>query len=579
MRKIFVAILCVFALTVQMPLPNLDAEQAFQPYEEQQTFQEQQVFLKQQIQSTKTGFLPRLRSIREYRQDHRGTVVTTGPTETQQVGMDILERGGSAVDAALSSALARIAHNMGWIVSYAGIYEMVYYEASTGRVYSLNACFKNSLEEDDILSIPLSGIPNARAVLVPGFMAGVEAAHERFGRLPWADLFQPAIDIAENGFPLTSWMIDVIKENWDVLGVLPEARNIFLKRRYGLFRGYEPGDIFIQPELAHTLRQVASQGADYMYTGAWGRRFVNIIQREGGKIIMRDMEEYGPVWADPIHITYNGYDIHALGYPSNGAMNVVISLNMMEHANLMNLPHASESAEALYRLMYSSRVGEFFYPPYTPELLDIYIPEGNYSYESLANKENARLIWDRIESGEWPSIESQIAQRGYIRPSHSEAIIAMDAQGNVAAVCHTINADRWGNSGIFVDGVSIPAPAYHQIHRMDKCGPGAYVPDTTNPVLVLRDGLPVYASSCIGSDLHSATVQNLYNQLNFDMSMSESRATPKFQTIAWDRGLQQKVQYGQFSESLLDGVRARGLDILMVNDYASEYWIGLRIRH
>jgi gamma-glutamyltranspeptidase/glutathione hydrolase len=592
MRKIFLAILCVFTLALQTPFHTLDARQAYQSPEDQLSLLKQQkafptekekLALRGQneppVLRADRGFKPGLKPVREYRQDNWGIVVTTGPSLTQEVGMDMLARGGSAADAALASALARIAHNMGWIVSYAGIYMMVYYEARTGKVYSLNACFKNPLEEDDFLTIPRSGIPNARAVLVPGFMAGVEAAHDRFGRLPWADLFQPAIAIAENGFPLESWMIDVIRENWDVLGVLPEARNIFLKRRYGLFRGYEPGDIFIQPELAHTLRQVASRGAEYMYTGEWGRHFVNIIQREGGKIIMRDMEEYEPVWADPTHIAYNGFDVHALGEPSNGAMNVIVSLNMMEHANLMNLPHASESAEALYRLMYSSRVGEFFYPPYTPEVLEMYIPEGDYSYANRPNKENARLIWERIESGEWPYIESQIATQGYMRPSHSEAIIAVDAQGNVAAVCHTINADRWGNSGIFVDGVSIPGPAYHSIHRMDKAGPGAYVPDTTNPVLVLRDGLPVYASSCIGSDLHSATVQNLYNQLNFDMSMSESRATPKFQAVAWDRGRQQKVQHGQFTQSLLDAVEARGLEILMVNDYASEYWIGLRIRH
>jgi len=219
MRKIFIAVLCVFIMTVQAPLHNMDAQQAQQ---------EQQA---QQAQSTKRDLKPGLRSLREYAQDNRGIVVTTGPTETQQVGMDMLERGGSAVDAALASALARITHNMGWIVSFAGIYMMVYYESSTGKVYSLNACFKTPLEEDDPLSIPRFGIPNARAVLVPGFMAGVQAAHDKFGRLPFADLFQPAIDIAENGFPLTSWMIDIIRDNWDVLGILPETWNIFLKRR------------------------------------------------------------------------------------------------------------------------------------------------------------------------------------------------------------------------------------------------------------------------------------------------------------------------------------------------------------
>jgi gamma-glutamyltranspeptidase/glutathione hydrolase len=552
MRRIFAAVLFIFVVAVQAPLGNLDARQ-------------------DQVRN-------RRRPIHDYFQDNRGTIVTTGPELTQQVGVDILDRGGSAADAVIASALARITHNIGWIVSFAGIFELVYYEASSGKVYSLNACFKNPLEEDSFLTIPRYSIPNARGVLVPGFMAGVEAAHDRFGRLPFADLFQPAIDIAENGFPLPGWILDYIRDNWDILGVLPETRNIFLKRPYGLFRMYEPNDIFTQPVLANTLRQVASQGAEYMYTGEWGQHFVNIIQREGGVMTMRDMEEYEPVWADPTHTTYNGFDIHALGPPSNGAMNVVISLNMMEIANLMDLPHVSQSAEALYRLMYSSRVGEFFYPPYTPEVLATLLPEGDFSYENQANKENARLIWEKIESGEWPAIELQLARRGYQRPSHSEAIIAVDGRGNVAALCHTINADRWGNSGIFVDGVSIPAPSYHQIERMDKVGPGGYVPDTTNPVIVLRNGRPAYASSCIGSDLHSATVQNLYNQLNFDMTMSESRATPKFQSVDWSSGMAMKVQTGQFSQSLLDGVEARGLNIRLVNEYASEYWIGVRIR-
>jgi hypothetical protein len=88
----------------------------------------------------------------------------------------------------------------------------------------------------------------------------------------------------------------------------------------------------------------------------------------------------------------------------------------------------------------------------------------------------------------------------------------------------------------------------------------------------------VYVSSCIGSDLHSATVQNLYNMLNFDMTMAESRATPKFQSIAWDNALRQKVQQGQFSPQLLEAVEAMGLGILTVNEYASEYWIGLRLQ-
>jgi gamma-glutamyltranspeptidase/glutathione hydrolase len=453
---------------------------------------------------------------------------------------------------------------------------MVYYEASTGKVYSLNACFKTPLEEYDPLTIPDGSIPNARGVMVPGFMAGVQAAHDRFGKLPFQEVFQPAIDLAENGFPLSTGRLNLIRDNWDVLGVLPETRNVFLKRRYGLFRGYQVGDLFKQPELAHTLRQVASQGAQYMYTGDWGQHFVEIVRREGGKMTLRDMEEYEPVWADPAHTTLNGYDIHALGYPSLGAMNVVLGINLMECANLAAFGHCSSSADALYRLMYCSRVGEFFYLPYAPEIIKTHIPDGDFSYEFRANKENAQLIWARIENGEWPAIERHIARSGQSPPSHSEAIVAMDTEGNVVAFCHTINANNWGNSGIFVDGVSIPAPSYHQRTRIQKVGPGAYLPDTTNPILVLQNGIPVVASSCIGSDLHSATVQNLYNMLLFDMNMSQSRATGKFQSLDWSR-LNMKVRRGAFSQSLIDAVQAMGMGITLVDNWASEYWIGLRI--
>jgi gamma-glutamyltranspeptidase/glutathione hydrolase len=505
-----------------------------------------------------------------------GRLISTGPSQAVQVGTDILDRGGSAVDAALASALARITLDMGHIVSFAGIYEMVYYEASSGKVYSLNACFKIPLEEQNPLRIPESGIPNARGVMVPGFMAGVQAAHDRFGKLSFQDVFQPAIDLAENGFPLPGWQLNLIRDHWHVLGVLQETRNIFLKRRYGLFRGYEAGDIFIQPELAHTLRQVVSQRGEYMYTGDWGRHFVDIVRREGGNITLRDMEEYEPVWGDPLHTTFHGYDIHALGFPSLGAMTAVLGINLMECTNLAAFDHCSRSADALYRLMCCSRAGEFFKFPYASEIAKIHLPEGDFSYEALTKKETARLIWAKIESGEWPDIERHIAQAGHYPPGHSEAIIAADAEGNVAAVCHTINTDHWGNSGIFVDGVSVPAAGYFQQTRIQRAGPGAYLPDTTNPVLVLRNGIPAVASSCIGSDLHSATVQNLYNMLLFDMNMSQSRATGKFQSIDWST-LNLKVRRGAFSQSLIDAVQNMGLGITLVDNWASEYWIGMRL--
>jgi gamma-glutamyltranspeptidase/glutathione hydrolase len=205
--------------------------------------------------------------------DPRGTVspvfINTMGQRGYHVGMDMLNRGGSAVDAVLAGAITDITRDMGLVISFAGIMEMLYYEASTGLVHSLNAGFKTLWNENDPLTIPTGGYPNSRAVLVPGFMAGVQAAHDRFGELPFETLFEDAIDLAENGFPIGHRRVEHIKRMWHVLGSTQEGRRIFLKPKYGLFRGYEAGDTFRQPELAATLCQVAARGADYMYSGAW----------------------------------------------------------------------------------------------------------------------------------------------------------------------------------------------------------------------------------------------------------------------------------------------------------------------
>jgi gamma-glutamyltranspeptidase/glutathione hydrolase len=288
------------------------------------------------------------------------------------------------------------------------------------------------------------------------------------------------------------------------------------------------------------------------------------------------MADYRPSWAVPARTTYLDHELNALGWPSLGAMNIVVAVNLMECSELPRFDHYSRSADALYRLIYCSRVGEFLYHTYAPEIIKLYIPEGDFTYAHLADKKTARLIWDKIVSGEWPSIERDIAIHGSAGTGHSEGIISVDREGNVAAVCHTINCDYWGNTGIFIDGVSVPGAAYYQRPLEGQVGPGAYLPDTTNPCLVLKGGRPVIASTCIGSDMNSATVQNLYNLLLFDYSWSESRALPKFQSVAWTGSMGQKVRRNEFPQALLDAVEAMGMDIVLVDDWSSDYWIGWR---
>ncbi len=227
----------------------------------------------------------------------RGVIVGTSNALAIRAGFEALKQGGSAVDAALVTSLAQIALNAGAAVSYAGVLAMMCYEASTGELHSLNAGYNVPRKETDPLSIPRFE-PSGRSALVPGFMAGVQAAHSRFGRLPLETLFEPAIHFAQEGFRISDALAGRIAMNRSVLSRLPEARRIFAREDGELV---VEGDWFHQPELAETLRAVAAEGADYMYRGPWATKLVQVVQREGGKMVFDDLAAYEVIWPEPVH--------------------------------------------------------------------------------------------------------------------------------------------------------------------------------------------------------------------------------------------------------------------------------------
>jgi gamma-glutamyltranspeptidase/glutathione hydrolase len=257
-------------------------------------------------------------------------------------------------------------------------------------------------------------------------------------------------------------------------------------------------------------------------------------------------------------------------------MNVIQAFNLLDCAGVADLPHYSQSAEALYRMIYGLRISQLFDMPYTPEVINDYIPEGDFSYHGRQTKESAQLIWNKVLSGEWPDIELEVFSRGYTDPGgHSEALIAVDNGGNVAVVCHTINVDNWGNCGIFVGGVSAAGAASEQQIRIQKTGPGNPLPDTTNPVLVTKEGSPYLAASCIGSDLHTAMVQNVFNVIQFHMSTDMAFDSPKILSLGSQ--MRQRIPGNVFPQALLDAVQAMGIPIELVDDLGSHYWIGVRL--
>lgn len=500
-----------------------------------------------------------------------------------RVGEEALRQGGSAVDAVMSVALAQIVLGGGAVISFFGILALMHYDAASGDVSSLNAGWNTVLGEDDPLSIPgklnpaadgvanmmLAGEPSGRTAMVGGFMRGLEAAHRRFGKLPFARLFDAAIELAEDGFEVSAGLARYIDIRKTDLARLPETRSIFFKDDGA---PYVEGDHFRQPALAETLRRVANEGADYMYKGSWAARCVEAVQRDGGKMTMEDLAAYRPIWSAPATIEREGHMIAVLGEPCEGSVNLIESLNLAEVAGIKELGHWSTSAESLVRLAKCcAAIGGMRYESEE---------EQQKSFPGLDMRRAARLT--REHAAElWAQLEEQAPIRFLPKGTHSDVVVAVDADGNMAALCHSINCLIWGQTAIVVDGVSIGDPAAYMQSMVAATPPGAQLPNPIEVGLVLKDGQADIAWSSMGVGLHYQTTQSLLNVIDFGMTIEEAADAPRLLLPISPDGSQRelilRVVDGEFPDEVLD---ATGLEIKSIPPaearFAQGLWVAVR---
>ena len=439
-----------------------------------------------------------LRGPAGYRRFARACVTaSTGPLGSY-AGRRALEEGGSAVDAVLTTAFTQIASAAGCWVSFAGLLTMVHYEAATGEVTSLDAGFRTFREETDAATIPAAPEPSGRTALVPGFFAGAWAAHQRFGRLPWADLLLPAIWVAD-GVPLGSSLAGSLVLRESVLRRTEEGRAALLPAG----RLPTEGEVLVQAELARTLRRVAADGVNHIYRGQWAEQFVEVVRREGGRVQLADLESYAPNWSAPLTGSAHGYDVFALGLPSTGGAALIEGVKVAEQLGIGDL---RTDPQAMHLLVQVARSNHALAA----------VPAA----ERVSDEHAARVAKLIRETGE-AALPSVFSPGG-----HSDFALAADEAGNVVAICHSINTAAWGNTGLFVDGISIPDAASFQQPMLATVTPGDPLPTPTNPAIVLRDGAPVLASSSIGAGLVETTLTCLHQLLAHDVPLADVVAGP-----------------------------------------------------
>ena len=508
----------------------------------------------------------------------QGMVVGTTGAAAVQAGVDILKAGGSAMDAALATAMAQVTMAAGNWVSFAGIMTLVYYDAETNRVYNMNAAYNTVFGEDDPLSIPGVNFddimsteihPSGRGTLVPGFMKGVEAGHARFGKVPFPDLFTPSIRLAEEGIPFNAGLVQNLEFRSNVISRRPETKAIFTKGDGGF---YQLGDNFRQKALAGTLRKVAEDGnVDYLYKGEWAEKLVAAVGEEGGRLSMEDLANYEVIWSEPVHTDYSGYEVYSHGLPATGGVNTLEALNILEASNIKSKGHYSQSPEALFWLTQITRLGMvgYLYPELANEL-----PELDMSLEGRLSKSHGRALWSALETGKVP-----FAKAPRSIPVHSDTIATVDQWGNMLGMVHSINTVSWGMTGIFVDGISIPDSGAHQQAQLAAAGPGNRLPDPTNPGVVLLDGKPLLAYGSIGMGLHQKTIQVLHSILDFGFTPDEAASAPAFGSPEFGgSGITERtsISVGRFDPKVVAAANALGAE-LYEQDLFQGGWSGVMI--
>lgn len=449
-----------------------------------------------------------------------GMVAASQPLAAQ-IGIDILKQGGNAVDAAIAvNAALGLMEPTGSGVG--GDLFAIVWDAKTQTIHGLNASgpAPKELSRQIFIDKGLERVPVLGPLpwTVPGCVAGWQALHKRFGRLPFKKVLAPAIAYARRGFPLS----ELIAFYW--------ARSVKAFTEYQNFQDlYAPGgvcpqkgDIFKNPLLADTLEQIAASYGEAFYRGEIARAIVAYSRRVGGYFSMADFLDYRPQWVQPISVKYRGYDVWEL--PPNGqGLAVLQMLNMLEEFDLNAM--GRNSAELLHtlvelkKLAYEDRA-RFYADPRMSQ-----VPLDRLLSKSYARKRLERFNRQRANREIAPDPE---------RIEHGDTVYltVVDRERNAVSL---IQSNYYGfGSAMVPDGLGFclqdrGAGFALQENHPNCLAPGKRPFHTIIPAFVTRQGQPVFSFGVMGGAMQpQGHVQVLVNLIDFGMDPQAAGDYPRF---------------------------------------------------
>lgn len=471
--------------------------------------------------------------------DDSAMVVCAHP-EAARVGRDILFKGGNAVDAAVGVHFA-----LAVVFPYAGNLGgggfMVYRDAqgqSTTLDYREKAPAKSHRDmylDDSGEVVPKLSSRGHLSVGVPGSVAGMFDAHQKYGSLSWTELIQPAIDLARNGYSATEnqagWLNDMKEDFVKYNGSEGSEWMGYLVKE----AEWQAGDIIQQEDLAASLERIRDQGRDGFYLGVTADLLVTEMERGGGWITLDDLKEYKTKWREPVYSDYKGYRIISMGPPSSGGIILSEMLHMVDDSPLSEWGFQSTESTHLMveaeRRAFADRA-EFLGDPDFVEIPQAILTSNEYADQRMANfNPEAATPSDSLGPGE-PWKES----------TETTHFSIVDQFGNAVSITTTINSPYgsrvWVKGGGFLlnnemDDFSAK-PGVPNIYGLvgkeaNAIAPGKRMLSSMTPTIIEKEGkLFMVAGTPGGSTIITSVFQCFLNVAEFGMTMQESVNQPRF---------------------------------------------------
>ena len=449
-----------------------------------------------------------------------GMVAAAHPLAAQ-AGVEILKKGGNAIDAAVATAFALNAVEPNSSGLGGGGFMLVRF-AKTGEIVVIDyrehapaAATKDMFVSEQAKKEYWSKA-GGKAVAVPGNLMGLTTALEKYGTMTLAEVTAPAIFYMENGFEVTETLSNMIKSNFDKITACSDPEKIaYFKNGLPL----ETGDILTQHDLAKTYQEILDKGNEYFYGGELGKKIVDAVQAQGGIMTIDDLKAYNPYIRKPVVGNYRGYDIYSMCPPSSGGTHLIQILNIMENFDIANMKyhgptHVSIMAEGM-KMAFADRTKYMGDPGFVKDI----------PIEWLTSKKYAKFLADQIKIIE-PKQEIPTSEPGQYEGNSTSHICAIDSESNVVSLTQTIN--HFFGSGIIVPDVGIIMNDEMDDFSKNPDSPNAPEPgkiplSSMSPSIIEKDGEPfMILGTPGGTRIFTAMVQIISNVIDFGMGMDEA---------------------------------------------------------